>query len=777
MRSGLTTWVSPRRIRFWLLVLVILYALLGFFALPWAIQHIAVSTAQEDFDRELQIETVRTNPFTLTLRVDGLILQDTDNQELISWERLFVDFAWSSFINSAWTFNSIHLDKPVIQEERFTSGDTRLIRLAAALSDESGEQSDEESSPRALRVRDLRVERGELRFTDNLETQAGDNADTPQQVSLRVEDIGLSIETFTLHENTRSPVKLDGQFADGGTLAFDGFLQMVPNPTLEGEVSIDELALVQAAPYLQYFAGVRLDRGTLSLSGEMLTGTAQQPFAFQGAGEIPELRISQGPEDETLIGWESLQTDQIDLNLKNREFETGVIIVDGLSGQVIINEDQTTNFGELGSEPPADAEATDEKQKEESGDSFSITVAGIELTDGAVHFEDNSLPLPFSTNVHSLNGEVSTISSTSAEPARVELEGQVEDYGLARAQGTVHAWQPTRETNITLTFRNLEIPEYSPYTVDFAGRAIAGGTMDLDLDYTIDDQQLDGENNLVLRDLELGEQIESSDAMDLPLDLAIALLEDSDGVIDITLPVTGNVSDPEFDFSAVIGEAFQKAVTSVIEAPFRFLANLIGADSEDLGQVEFAEGSAEISPPQRERVAELREALKQRPALILELAGPFSRSFDGPALQREKATDALAQRLADADRDAEDPSLTRESNQDVVEAMFTSYYPDSDLELIRSRFTEEQNESANEPGFDALAYRNYLAEQVIAMQSVTADELQALGNARAAALRDALVNSDKESGITADRVRMIEPREVDSVESELIAMEIEITTE
>ncbi|RUO31869.1 hypothetical protein CWE12_02410 [Aliidiomarina sedimenti] len=788
MHSGYlrTKWASPRRIRFWLLVLLSLYTLLGFFAVPWAVHYVATNTAEQDFDRELQIEAVRANPFTLTLRVDGLVLNDIDEQELISLDRLSVNFAWASIINRAWTFNSIRLDEPTIHEERFESGETRFTRLAAAATDTSGEESDDGSAPPALRVNNLHVEGGELRFKDNFDIEADStekesnetngDTDTPQQVSLALENIRLTLENFTLHDDTRAALRVEGQLADGGMLDFNGTLQMVPDPTLEGDLSIDELALAQGAPYLQYFAGVRLDSGALSLNGQLHTG-AEQPFAFEGSAGIRELRISQGEDDETLIGWESLQTEQIDLNIRESELETGVIAVNELSGQIIINEDKTTNFGNLGKTPPADPEASAEAKDEESeAEPFSITIEGIELTDGAIHFADNSLPLPFSTNIQSLNGNVSTISSTSSEPARIELEGQVEDYGLARAEGSFHAWQPTRQTTVTVTFRNLEIPEYSPYTVDFAGRAIAGGTMDLDLEYTIDNEQLDGENKLVLRNLELGEQIESSDAMDLPLNLAIALLEDSEGVIDITLPVTGDVSDPEFDFNAVIREAIGQAITSVLEAPFSFLANLIGADSEDLGQIGFAEGSSELSPPQRQRITELREALNQRPALTLELAGPFSRNFDGQAIKREKAIDALRQRLVDADRDVEDPSLTSEDNQDIVEAMFSSSYPDSDLEAVRSRFTEEQNGSSDETEFDALAYRNYLAEQVIAVQSVSDEELQAIGNARAASIRDALVNSDEDSDFAADRVRIMEPEAIDSVDDELIALEVGITT-
>jgi hypothetical protein len=771
-----TQWASPRRIRFWLLVLVILYTLLGFFALPWIIQYLAVTTAQEDFGRELRIESVQANPYTLTLRIDGVALDDIDNRQLLGWNRLFIDLAWSSIINRAWTFETIRFDKPIIQEERFASGETRFSRLAALPPDKTPAKDEPAPLP-ALRINDLRLEGGVLRFADNLQDTTAADADKPKRVSLALQDIELSVKDFALQKPTRFPVRLEGQFAQGGMLAFDGTLQLLPTPALEGSASIDELALMQAAPYLRQFADVRLGSGTLTLSGQIHTD-AQQPFAFQGSAGIDALSISEGPNDETLIGWRSLQTEQLDLRLKERQIETDSIAVDGLSGRVVIHEDQTTNFGQLVAKPPADAEDNDNAARtDEEVAPFSITIESIELTDGALRFADYSLPLPFSTSIHTLNGEISTLSSTSAEPARVKLEGQVAEFGLAHVEGAVHAWHPTRQTNVNLRFRNLQVPEYSPYTVDFAGRKIASGTMDLDLNYTIKDKQLDGQNNLVLRDLKLGEKMASSDAMDLPLDLAIALLQDSDGVIELTLPVTGNVGDPEFDFNKVIRQALGNAITSVIKAPFSFLASLVGADSEDLGQVEFPEGRTDLLPPQRERIAKLREALNQRPALALELAGPFSRTFDGPALQRDKAIKALRQRLAEVGRNVAAPSLTTESNQRMVETMFTTYYPEADLEAVQARFTEKQNASSDGTGLDALAYRNHLAERVIAAQSITDAELEAIANARASAARDALVNPNADTGIAADRVRLLEPKEVDSVDGERIAIEVGITAD
>lgn len=789
-------WLSPRRIRFWLLLLLVLVMLLGFFAIPPLVEHMAKKTVRENFDRELQVETVRVNPLNLTFRINELTLLDTDEISLINVEQIHIDIAWSSLFSNGWTINAIRIENPVLHEERFASGETRYMRLAQTGNEE--DEAEEEDSDLAFRINFLHIENGELRFTDNFGSSP--NEDAPSQVTLALEKIDFDLEDLAFNDDTRASVQFEGYLAGGGELTFEGTVQLNPSLALQGDVGINGVEFLPAAPYLQHFIGVQLESGALSVNGTILSD-AQQPLEFNGDARIDALRISQAPEDETLLSWESLHTERIDFDFKASELETDIITLEGLAGQLVINNDQTTNFGELFNQS-ADDEATDEESTddERAGDNadeaiavqtdndgaahtaegrdeltpFGVVIKGIVLMDGALEFSDDSLPLPFSTSIHSLNGEVSTISSTSAEPARLELEGQVDDYGLARAEGQLHTFDPVRQTEINVTFRNLEIPEYSPYTVNFAGRMIAGGALDLDLQYTIDYEQLQGENNMVIRDLELGEHIDGDDRMELPLRIAIALLEDSDGVIDLTLPVSGDVDDPEFDVNAIIIEALWRALTTIVEAPFRLLADAIGSDSEDLGQVDFARGRTDLAPPQRERIAELQQALNARPTLILQLAGPYSREFDGPAIKQQQATQALREFLDESDQDEEEPNLTSEDHQDAVESLFASYYPESDVEAVRERFTEEQNGQSD---FDDLAYRNYLAQQIIAMQAISDEELQALGNARAAAVRDALLEETDDIAITENRIQITDPVALDSVDSELITLEIEVTAD
>ncbi|MCC5879790.1 MAG: DUF748 domain-containing protein [Idiomarina sp.] len=779
-------WLSPRRIRFWLLIIFIINVLLGFFALPPVVEHYAKKIVREDFDRELQVETVRTNPFNLTLRMDELMLLDTDEAPLLDIGQLDVDLAWSSFFSAGWRINSIRIESPIVHEERFASGETRLMRLVQEAVDE--DETDDDPSDLAFKLKFFHIQDGEVRFTDNLADN--DDEDTPSQVTLALQNIDFTLEDLIFNDDSLASMQFEGYLAGGGELTFDGELQMQPGTTVQGELGINDVELPQLAPYLLYYLGLQLESGVLSVNGDLNT-SEQQPLAFEGNAGIENLLISQAPDDEALLGWQRLHTNHIHLDFYASELETDMIYLQGLVGQLVINQDQTTNFSELFDTPPADDARAEEDESNGADEAiavetenegtaqtadgseqltpFGIVIKGIALSDSSIEFTDDSLPLPFSTSIHSLEGEVSTISSTSAQPARLELEGQVDDYGLARAEGALHVFDPTHQTEIKVTFRNLEIPEYSPYTVNFAGRTIAGGTMDLDLTYTIDSRQLEGQNNMVIRNLELGEHIDGDNGMDLPLRIAIALLEDRDGVIDLTLPVRGDVDDPEFDVNAIVREALWRALTTVVETPFRLLADVLDSDSEDLGQVDFAEGRSDLAPPERERIAELLKALDTQPDLVLKIAGPYSRDFDGEAIKQQQAEEALREHLAEAGRDEDDPSLTSEENLDAVETLFASYYPDSDIDAVRERYTDTQGE---EDDFDDLAYRNYLAQQIIAMQSVSDEALQALGNARAAAVRDALVDTDEGTGIASDRVHIIDPIAVDSVEGERIVLEI-----
>jgi hypothetical protein len=270
----------------------------------------------------------------------------------------------------------------------------------------------------------------------------------------------------------------------------------------------------------------------------------------------------------------------------------------------------------------------------------------VRVVNGAVDFADLSLVLPFATNVHKLQGAASRISSDPKSRTMLKFEGGVGQFGDVRVSGQLAPFQPKTFTDIDVAFRNVEMTTLSPYTATFAGRKIASGRLDLGLQYKIENDALKGNNTILLRDFTLGERVKSPDAKDLPLDLAVALLKDSEGKIDLAVPVEGNVDKPEFSIGGVIMTAIGNALGKLVTAPFRALGAAFGSsDGAAADSVSFDPGRSTLAPPEQEKLKTLADALAKRPALQLTVHGGVDPVADGRALNARALDTALASKL------------------------------------------------------------------------------------------------------------------------------------
>ncbi len=720
--------LNPRRIWFWLVAVVILYTLIGFLVLPWVATNFAVNTVEDDLGRDLRIGSVHTNPFTLTLEVNDLALDDVDGQELIGFERLFVDLAWSSLFKWTAVIPTARLEGARVHEEQFKSGQTRFTRLLS----EFQRRPLPRNGPEGPIIRPEQ---------------------TGPTVPIAIEDIDFALDDFIYADDAVSPFQLSGRFELGGDFAFDGEVQLLPGLDLLGTLVVNGLALMLAEPVVQRYAHVQVDSGSLSTEGE-LRSSPGEPLTYAGSARIDALDIGEREGGEDVVGWQALIIDKIDFRLGERFLELSVLRLEQLFSRVFIAEDGSTNLGKLMVEQPA--------APEEETEPFDIIIGGVRFDSGVLDFTDLSLPLPFTAHVQKLRGSVSRLTPGQEEPTRIDLEGQVADYGQAQISGELNPWNPLSRARFDLVFENMDIPDLTPYAVDFTGRRIAAGRMDLKLVYMIDDGILDASNHIVLHDLMLGERIERLEASDLPLSLAIALLKDSDGVITFDIPVQGNVNDPEFSFGPAIRQAVMDMLTSIIKAPFNLLASLVGGDSnpDELAKVAFAPGSSEVAPPQQKGLDQLRTALGKRPELALELPAPYAPDADRQPLQRQKALAAMVERLDQEGIDIANPSLKAAETSETLEAMFADRYPQRTLSDVRERFTTTAEDE--EPEFDAAAYREHLATEVTAAQTVTKEDLEALAQARADAVRNFILGGGDAPGIVPDRVRTVAPTEVEA---------------
>lgn len=249
-------------------------------------------------------------------------------------------------------------------------------------------------------------------------------------------------------------------------------------------------------------------------------------------------------------------------------------------------------------------------------------------------FADLGLKPKFMTRIHALKGTVGKLSSEKKSLSEIQLDGRVDQYGTAKISGALDINDFKRSTDITMVFRNVEMANISPYSGKFAGRRIKSGKLSLDLKYQIQTNKLVGDNKIIVDNLVLGEKVDSPDATNLPLDLAVALLADSNGRIDLGLPVSGELNDPQFSIGPIIWKAFVNIIIKAVTAPFRALGSLLGEGAEKFNAVEFDPGKAELLPPEKEKLKKMADALQKKPQLRLVIQGQYSPEIDGLELKQ-----------------------------------------------------------------------------------------------------------------------------------------------
>ena len=513
-----------------------------------------------------------------------------------------------------------------------------------------------------------------------LQASISDLAALPGAPLLNLKDIIVGLE----HVDGKSPMTFDAALSvvEGGRIRAAGTLSP-QGPSVEAQLQVADLALAPFQPYVDQALAVNLTSGVFSLKGALRHGgkPGGAQTAFQGGFKLDDLRLVETGGSDTLVGWKSVQTDQLTLELEPNRLEIGDLKVVRPVGKFIIAKDRSINLVKV-----VKVDTGAKKDAAPPAETFPYRVRRVLVSEGKVDFADLSLITPFGTRIHELKGVVAGVSSVRNTRAQVKLDGRVDDYGTAKIDGELNTSDPKAFTNISVAFRNVEMSRLTPYSGEFAGRKIESGKLTVDLKYKIDRSQLAGDNRLVVERLTLGEKVQSPGAVDLPLDLAIALLSDSNGVIDLGLPVSGNLDSPEFSYGALVWKAFTNLLTKIVTSPFRALGALLPGGGEDgFDAVAFEPGRPELTPPEREKLAQLAGALQQRPQLKLSVQGRYTPEADRAELQAIAVRRALAARLGRAPEAADDPvDYSGPETAKAVEALFVQRLGAEALKALRA---------------------------------------------------------------------------------------------
>ncbi|TDR40240.1 uncharacterized protein involved in outer membrane biogenesis [Pseudomonas brenneri] len=456
-------------------------------------------------------------------------------------------------------------------------------------------------------------------------------------VALELGPLNVDVQDFDSLNQSPFTLKIDSGLGKQGKLQASGQVNLNP-VSAKLKVDTKDIDLRVAQSYISPFIRLELRSGMLG-SNLDVNLKSTEPLALQitGRAQVDQLHTLDTLKTRDFLKWQRLVVDGLNYQHGNSLSIDKINLLQPYA-RFMINDDRTTNVDDLLIPQPADSGAKSTAKSSASNEKpLGIRIGQIAINDGSANFADFSLTPNFATAIQQLNGQIGTIDSRQAKPASVDIKGKVDRYAPVTIKGSVNPFDPMAALDIATSFKRVELTTLTPYSGKFAGFRIRKGRLNLDLHYVITKGQLKAENKVVVEQLQLGEKVDSADAVDLPIRLAIALLKDTDGKISIELPVTGDLNNPQFSVMPIVWQTLRNLVVRAATAPFKFIGGLVtGGGAQDLGNVSFAAGSSALSKDAESALDSLAKALKERPALRLEIEGTAAASSDGPFLAAER---------------------------------------------------------------------------------------------------------------------------------------------
>jgi hypothetical protein len=358
----------------------------------------------------------------------------------------------------------------------------------------------------------------------------------------------------------------------------------------------------------------------------------------------------------------------------------------------------------------------------------------------------------------------------------VKLDGRVDEYGLAKIDGALNPFDPKANTEVKVVFRNVEMTSLTPYSAKFAGYKIDSGKLSMDVQYKIKESKLAGNHRIILDKLTLGEKVESPGAMNLPLDLALALLKDADGKIDLGLPVSGDLDNPEFSYGHLILKAIVNLFTKIITAPFAIIGRLIGVESATLDAVGFEPGSITLPPPEREKLKQLAEALKKRPNLKLDIQGCFNAKADSDAMRSLSLRRSIAGHAGIQLTPEEDPGpmdFTDLKSRKAMETLYSERFSPDALDQFKKQLEEWSGEKKPQaPAKDAdanLELYQKIYEKLFESEPLEDVRMPETARNRADAIMQELTGP---GGLEPSRLAVLEPAAAQDLTDEMVTCKL-----
>ncbi|CAB3868396.1 DUF748 domain-containing protein [Achromobacter sp. CF-sbj1-Ac2-l] len=557
----------------------------------------------------------------------------------------------------------------------------------------------------------------------------------------------------------------------GGKLDLKG--AFTPQPlSVKTSVDLSGLNVASFAPYFASSLNATVRAITLGAKGDAefaaANGSAPMKAGWKGGVDITDVDLQDRVNKDDFLNWKRLGLSGMNVSVAGEKIVAGLgdIALDDFYGRILLNAQGRLNVMDLVAAPgQAGGSITQDTQTPgrraeppapaaKGGGMPDISLNSVTLTRGRMTFTDRFVKPNYVAELSSIDGSITAVSSTNPQPAKVKVTGRVYTTAPLSISGVVQPFAKYLSLDLKASAKGVDLPRFNTYSAKYVGYPIKRGKLSVDLEYKIKDRALLATNHVVLNQLTFGDKTNSPDATKLPVLLAVALLKDSRGNIDINLPISGSLDDPEFSVGGIVVRVLLNLVVKAVTSPFSLLASAFGG-GEELSYVEFAPGSAALTDDTLQRIDTLTKALVDRPALKMDLSGRADPKTDLDGL-RQAWVDAQI-RLAKARDVAPRGKKPNPAGVEVSGAERAKYlekvYDDTDL----------TDKPRNFIGMAKSVPPQQMEEMLRAAAPVGDEQLRQLADARAQAVYEKL---QAQEGL-ADRVFIVAPQlDADGIKDE-----------
>jgi len=622
--------------------------------------------------------------------------------------------------------------------------------------------------PWALTVKSLLLDRYTITYDDEMPVDP---------VVITLEKVRVKGENLSNIRKTKGKLAVNLRIGEKGFADANGSVTIEP-PSANMKLTLRDIPVLTLQSYFADRLRIIVTDGSISSKGTVSFTYAKDTgpgVKYQGEASLNHFASVDKIEAEDFLKWDSLHIDAMDISYAPLVATIGEAALSDFYARIIINADGSINLQDIveKTETKVEGQAETETKKEpaethEGGKDIKpaaappetakklVRIDKVTFQGGTVNFSDRYIKPNFSTNMLEIGGRVTGLSSEETKMADVELRGKLENYAPLEITGRINPLRDDLFIDLTISFKDMDLSPLTPYSGRYLGYAIEKGKLSLNLQYLIEKKKLDAQNKILLDQFTLGSQVDSPDATKLPVRLAIALLKNRRGEINLDVPVSGQIDDPKFSIGRIILKILINLLVKVATSPFALLGALFGG-GEELSYVEFDPGVYQFNEQGIKKLDTLVKALYDRPSLKIDIEGHAD---------MEKDREGLRQHLFDRKVKAQKLKELAKKGDETVAVDEIKIEPAEYPKYLKAAYKAEKFPKPRNvigmakdlpvPEMEKLMLTNIVVKE---------DDLRQLASQRALAVKDHILKSKQ---VEPERIFLIEPKTIQPEKKEKV---------